>query len=199
MRGSIRLTMLGHWRFPQTEVEIFAYAPAGNASLTWSALPRRASADGGRGVGDSDIEFNLGSRNVQIDAVHARRTYLGVMGGTSLGAINEGVLRRALPRSREMFSCDATHIIDPTAGWDTHERELKRLPAWEVYALVKSDWKPDIKCDGSQIVIIYYVNFLFSTNLQQDLSSHLSTLRWESEAEPYCIDDLDHYGGTQFG
>jgi hypothetical protein len=140
-----------------------------------------------------------GTHELRIEAVHARRAYMGVLGGESRASINGGVLKRAPRRARELFACDGVHLVDPTRDWDNFGRASNSLPNWEIYALLKCDWAPTEEYDGSQVVVIFYADHLFESGVLEQLSTHLERSEWESIAEPYLIIECEHYGGTMLG
>lgn len=115
-----------------------------------------------------------GKHELRIEAVHARRAYMGVLGGESRESINGGVLRRAPRRARELFACDGVHLVDPTRDWDDFERASNSLPNWEIYAFVKCDWAPTVEYDGSEVVVIFYADNLFENDVLKQLSTQTS-------------------------
>jgi hypothetical protein len=121
---------------------------------------------------------------------------MGVLGGESREAINNGVLSRASRRARELFACDGVHLVDPKRDWDDFEKAESALPNWEIYALLKCDWVPTDEYDGSQVVVIFYAEDLFDNSVLEQLSTHLESFEWALIAEPYRIVDCEHYGGT---
>lgn len=142
------------------------------------------------------MPLKSGRHELRIEAVHARRAYMGVLGGESRVSINGGVLRRAPRRARELFACDGVHLVDPTRDWDDFERASNSLPNWEIYALLKCDWAPTEEYDGSQAVVIFYSDHLFESSVPDQLLAHLERFSWETMAEAYRIGDGEYYGGT---
>lgn len=142
------------------------------------------------------MPLRSGRHELRIEAVHARRAYMGVLGGESRESINGGVLRRAPRRARKLFACDRVCLIDPTRAWNAFEKAENALPNWEIYAFVRCDWVPTDEYDGSQVVVVFYADNLVENNVLKQLSTYLERFDWESIAEPYCIIDCEHYGGT---
>jgi hypothetical protein len=142
------------------------------------------------------MPLRSGKHKLRIEALHARRAYMGVLGGESRGEINDGVLRRAPKRARKLFACDRVGLIDPTRAWNAFEKAENALPNWEIYAFVRCDWAPTDEYDGSQAIVVFYSDHLFESTVPNQLSAHLERFAWETLAEAYRIGDGESYGGT---
>ena len=145
------------------------------------------------------MTLKVGEREVHIEAFHCRRAYMGVLGGSSIQSINAGVLKRAPRRAKSIFGCDRIHLIDPSKDWNEFEQDSHSLPRWEVYVLLRSDWTPTDEYDGSRLIVIVYADEILNKEFLNFLAGSLSSIDWESSAEPFLIDEIGAYGGIMFG
>lgn len=121
-------------------------------------------------------------REVVLEALHAQRTYIGLLDGRPTAETNGEIIRELRAQAVKLWGEGRPiHVVEPT-GWKAGDA----LPTWACIGwLISKAIRAD--SDYSELLVIWFEPSVFDLPLRALAQDRLESLKWDELAQD-CAD-----------